>query len=1070
MQNAGTLSQIVETWRTLELFCPTRVPKETRGRCDRPTIAWNPGQQLPWHAGHECQRWLKPNHCWQHTVFLGLFELEDMYEALHQVFPPVSTAYDEPSGGASAVLKFGVNHLGGPDTQDLVLSMAAWGLGVLLRTRRSFDLSRAAFEMMSAALKRNLEQYFLDALSKYDPAALDEATLLGASAGMQTLLGLDKCDGLRLRPALISSRQVMVQGDVAETQRDGSPDFHNSLFIDDLDAVYQSIRNRSVQGPLAGYLGQPTPDQEKTDLRRCSYAQRLDLLSVERMPLGKWPGSPSHPLSTSQQLALNLAFEMQKTNRALFSINGPPGTGKTTLLRELVAAVVTQRAQAIAALSRPEDGFSGKVCDWTCDGHPRRVYELAEPILGHEILIASSNTTALEKLSLEMPDARSLGGGFEDAQYFAEFATTLLQSSSELNAQGWGLISAQLGDRNNRIHFATQFWSRRNEEDPSQPANLQEWLQRVVYKGRPIARSWSQAVQRFKEREQEVQRLLQEARRAMAKISELRRVEGLERECGRLREEIAVKRGDYVELSRAQERFEQRLQACQERFESEIAQVHEHMSQKPGFFESAWTLGKKRQVWNERTLQVREQLDNSARDLGCAKQDHERCQARVRSARIKLASLETQEAKLNQEIIALECLAEKMVRRWGPVLPDSSWFNDDTRREALAPWLSPEICRARSELFLAALDLHVDFLEHNAAKMLQNLRAAMDIVQGTRPLGLEEKTLLTAWQSLFLVVPTATTTFASVGKMLEGVGANRLGWLLVDEAGQATPQSVVGAMWRSKKAVVVGDSMQLTPVLTLPAKVEGEICDALSCPTWARARTSSVQFIADARNPWGTFFGAADKKLRWVGAPLLVHRRCLEPMFGICNAMAYDVSMFHGCAGTVKRYPKLPASAWIDIKAQPSGDSHALRADTQFCAQLMKCLIERHHVEAKDVILMSPFRDMVAALRATLPRLSQRCKSIHAAQGQHAPIVVLALGGHPNRPRARAWVASTPNLLSVAVSGARDQIYVVGDWEAWGGLRYVEKIARTLPTISASRFLAKVARFPEERAKGRRIF
>ncbi len=208
-----------------------------------------------------------------------------------------------------------------------------------------------------------------------------------------------------------------------------------------------------------------------------------------------------------------------------------------------------------------------------------------------------------------------------------------------------------------------------------------------------------------------------------------------------------------------------------------------------------------------------------------------------------------------------------------------------------APWMSDALHRRREELFDAAMEVHTAFAAAAAGRLMQNLAHFAEVMgQAATPLELDAY-LPDLWSSLFMVVPVVSTTFASVGRMLEGVRPGTLGWLVVDEAGQALPQAAVGAVMRCRRALVVGDPLQIEPVDTLPRRLSNRLCEyfAVEPRLWV-GPWASVQSLADRASPLVAVLGEGDAA-RGLGMPLLVHRRCQEPMFGISNGVAYDGQM-----------------------------------------------------------------------------------------------------------------------------------------------------------------------------------
>ena len=100
---------------------------------------------------------------------------------------------------------------------------------------------------------------------------------------------------------------------------------------------------------------------------------------------------------------------------------------------------------------------------------------------------------------------------------------------------------------------------------------------------------------------------------------------------------------------------------------------------------------------------------------------------------------------------------------------------------------------------------------------------------------------------------------------------------------------------------------------------------------------------------------------------------------------------------------------------------------------------------AKDIFLISPFRSVVQNLYS-FSRNSKvvRTGTVHTIQGKEADIVILVLGGHPDKPGAKRWVSSKPNLLNVAVSRAKSRLYIIGNKQLWGPHPHIKEILEIL--------------------------
>ena len=158
----------------------------------------------------------------------------------------------------------------------------------------------------------------------------------------------------------------------------------------------------------------------------------------------------------------------------------------------------------------------------------------------------------------------------------------------------------------------------------------------------------------------------------------------------------------------------------------------------------------------------------------------------------------------------------------------------------------------------------------------------------------------------------------------------------------------------------------------------------------------------------------------------------------VANQVAYGGSMLH-----FKEKPDFGKLVWLDVKTQSENwkDKHFSLDEREKVITLLKELSNKW--SPNEIFIISPFK----AVSNNLKRdemiskfvIKENIGTIHTFQGKEADVVILVLGGKTSG--AREWAAKKPNLVNVAVTRAKKELYVIGDIEAWRSLPYFNILA-----------------------------
>ncbi|MCB5911067.1 caspase, EACC1-associated type [Streptomyces pinistramenti] len=254
--------------------------------------------------------------------------------------------------------------------------------------------------------------------------------------------------------------------------------------------------------------------------------------------------------------------------------------------------------------------------------------------------------------------------------------------------------------------------------------------------------------------------------------------------------------------------------------------------------------------------------------------------------------------------------------------------------------------------------------------------------------------------------------------------------VVIDEASQCAIPHVLPLLFRARRALVIGDPMQLTHITKTSPHHEALIRRG----NGLRSDWLEKHRLAYRRH---SAFHAAE---RAAGGTLLLdeHFRCHPHIAAISNDLFYDGGLTVLTDTRGRPALQRPAVIWTDVPGRATrprlGGSWVNEDEIQKAQDSVKYLLDQLPPEA-TVGVVTPFAPQAEALRKRLQPYDEkrlRIGTVHTFQGGERDVMVFTLvAGDGMHPGAVQWVGGQLNLWNVAVTRARSHLIVVGNKELW---------------------------------------
>lgn len=286
--------------------------------------------------------------------------------------------------------------------------------------------------------------------------------------------------------------------------------------------------------------------------------------------------------------------------------------------------------------------------------------------------------------------------------------------------------------------------------------------------------------------------------------------------------------------------------------------------------------------------------------------------------------------------------------------------------------------------------------------------------------------------------------------------------LIIDEAGQCSPDIAAPAIALTKKAILIGDRFQIEPVWSVSERedIGNRIASGLLTKPESSGYKGEQFNVCGGATSGGSALWLAqkttctsDQSTGMPGLNLLVNRRSVAPILELSNTLCYDGQLSPGRLD--RPASPFPAIGLMDIPGQCAEQMGSRMNVMEATAISSWIASEKDRIEeaygkpvGECVGVVTPFKAQASYLQSRVDRQLGKDQgvtigTIHSLQGAERPIIIMSLTYSADDHPQRMFFDQTPTMLNVAASRAKDSFIVAGDLDTLARAQNSAKVMAT---------------------------